>query len=143
MKIRVWIWGLLLLVGVGHIVPYKSIDPEFEPYIYKLELLSIDKCKSFKLPNQFIVKLEDMSDRGYLGLCKVNPFRAEITIDKNHWTYGSDDDKIALVTHEFAHCTLGLDHVPDPNHYMYESYVPLLGTDVIRQYLKDVERTCE
>lgn len=142
MKIRVWIWGLLLLVGVGYVVPYKSIDPEFEPYIKDMITDTIKICPEFKLPNQYIIKLVDLKKEHYLGLCKLNPFRAEVFIDSEHWKNGTEDDRVALIWHENFHCWWNGEHNDNVNSYMYESYTPLLARDVKQQYINDIKKLC-
>ena len=142
MRVRCIVWGLVLAYVLFNTVSYEHVDIELAPYIKDLKELTSAHCPSIKYPNQFIVELEDLSKDGWLGVCYTNGIRAQIKIDKEHFTKGSEADIISTLAHELAHCVLGLDLREDEKDYMNPYYVPLTKFDVLNQYITDVRKTC-
>jgi Zn-dependent peptidase ImmA (M78 family) len=143
MKVRSALWAFILLFGLYRIVPIHYVDKGLESYVSDFEQLDKIYCPGGELPNQLVIKFGDLSKENWLGVCKISPVRSEVIFDKDYWTNADEDDKISLVFHELSHCILDLDHVDDPNNYMYPSYTRMNRDVVIAQTIKNIKETCK
>ncbi len=107
-----------------------NIDPVLKMYIkgVKLKLVSLGVSDSSiqKMDNIFI-KFADIAETA-VGICyhSIDEYgnfiyisSNEITIDKNKWEKINDDNvKLAIIAHEYGHCSWGLDHLDVEDHIM-------------------------
>lgn len=48
-----------------------------------------------------------------IGVCEETGMFRRVTIDPTYWKISSEDDRLALMYHELAHCLLGRDHTEE------------------------------
>lgn len=103
-------------------IPYTIIDPVLLPY--DKQFLDIVKiyCKpgQYLSPLQKTIYFEDIKDRSRIAYCKSNGYTTfNIVYSTYHWNIQSEDEKFATMRHEEFHCYFGINHSPNPNHFMY------------------------
>lgn len=106
---------LLLLVGCAKSQsgnPDIGIDPTFTPYVQKYETLKGSQIKSY-----ITINFAELPDNKY-GLAWTN---GRIQIDTKFWRVLSEENRLALVSHELGHADLGRDHFNDRD----ENNIPL------------------
>jgi hypothetical protein len=134
--------GVLLGILAFTFVPIKHIDPSLNPLFNKIFFTMVEECDRIKLPNQFILEPDDIRDKGWVGVATISAHRLMIRIDKEYMKKSTQEQLEVTLMHEMAHGLLGLDHIDNPNHYMYymESDVRLI--DALNQFKQDVRRRC-
>ena len=134
--------GCLLAILAFTFVPIKHIDPSLKEMFERDYFTMVNECDKIELPIQFILKPDDIKDKGWVGVTTISGNRVIIRIDKTYMKQNSQDAIEVTLLHEMAHGFLGMDHNKDPGNYMYysETGVPLVKA--MEQFKHDVREKC-
>jgi len=112
--------------GTGKEVVDEEIRPYFESYVNSAKCLGVP-LDYVSLTIQFIE-----SDQDYFGLCKRSSTGINvIDIPRSTWQTMSAPNRLKLIYHEMAHCSLGMDHVEDN---FNRTHVMAKYFDQVKQY---------
>jgi len=133
----------LFFIGllIGLLYPINIVDHRVL-YYDQLFLGYLEKnCtkKRYMTPIQKIIKIEPMGVE-YIGICYTNHItRINIIYNEVFWDRLTEDQRYSTAMHENMHCYFGIDHIDDPNHFMYkyENDVPKI---VVYEQLIDLLR---
>jgi hypothetical protein len=111
MRYLTLILTLALAIGACSNKNHTSIGDDFKPYVSQFTAL-------YGLPMPPIdIIYSPLTDAS--AICHINNKRqATISVDKTRWDKLCENQKRALMFHEFGHCVLGRDHVAEGITYM-------------------------
>lgn len=111
---------LLLVSCANEQNEFQGVDPEFEPYLYELDLLSI-QYTGRNIINVTPINFKPLTGERK-GACIIHRGGAkEVYIDPDYWELikYNRDSRLAMLLHEVGHCSYNKPH----DDTKYEDYV--------------------
>lgn len=100
----IFLLSFLFLAACGR----QQIDPEFQPYLEKIQADFEELGKELSLNSDIVF---GKTDGDASGTCYKTPFdRPKISIDKAQWDKFNRHDRYWILIHEIGHCDFGLGH---------------------------------
>lgn len=135
----------LILSTFTYIFPVRKIDSRLSPYYQEFVQLSLDNCKiSSKLnfPNFLYAGIKSL-DYPMAGVCNRSLITWFIFIDKDFFNKYTEIQKKTMIFHELTHCILKLNHIDNPNHYMYPIIVDITEEELKNQVIENINTVCK
>lgn len=131
---------VLLLIISTYFIPERYIHPNLKKEYNEVFDIINYKCdkKQYLTPIQEIIDFSDNLQPAFVGLCSTNHLTLiRIQFSTSQWGMATETQKFHTMAHEIMHCYFGLDHIDDPNHFMYE-YRTILPKALIMSQLTDI-----
>lgn len=126
-----------------YFVPIHYTDQALKPYKEEIVQVTQKYCgnKYYHPLHQYIYFKKLKPPTAAECVTKLNTYK--ILVDPTFWKYADDNYKWRIITHELGHCLLGLDHVDNPQNYMYYDDDVYLTKEIVRyQFIQDLRRRC-
>jgi hypothetical protein len=106
---------------IGIFIPSTDIDSELKEYdeTYKEYLNKYCTSGKYLDPVQKTIKF-GILPTGLLAICRTNNLTfMQIIVNIGYWENMTSERRFSTLMHEFSHCYFGLEHSPNPEHFMY------------------------
>jgi hypothetical protein len=110
-----FVFGICLIGACGRTVIGPTLDHgEFETYFQRFEIAAKHYGRNIENSKDVRIEYGEVDTADVVGQCQTNILTgSRIVLVKSTWQGLSDASRESLIFHEFGHCILSRDHVPD------------------------------